>query len=111
MSTEQTSTPEQDPQATGQRQVTVAVPEDRVEQFQAFYERFLAHSERGHRHGGGRSGPQGRGGRGSNRRRHIRKAMFHLAMAEHDSGERHGRCAHRRAQDDQASTTVPTATL
>ena len=38
------------------KQVTVAVPEDRVPEFYAFYGRFLAHAGRGRRRG-----PHGRG--------------------------------------------------
>lgn len=110
MSTEQTPTPEQDPQTTGQREITVLVPEDRVEQFQAFYERFLAVSERRHHRGGGRPAARGRGRRGGYRRHHIRRAMFHLAMAEHGpgSGERH--CRGRRAEEP-APDPAPAATL
>jgi hypothetical protein len=110
MSTEQTSTPEQDPQPTGLREITVSVPEDRVEQFEAFYKRFLAISEGKDRHGDERRGPRGRGRRGGYRRHHIRRAMFHLAMAEHGPGERHGRCGRRQAEDE-GSTPAPTATL
>jgi hypothetical protein len=104
MSTEQTSTPQHDP-AAPKRQITVDVPEDRVEQFQAFYERFLAISER---RAGGR--PHGRGRHGGHRRHHIRRAMYHLAMAEHGPGPRHGRCGRRQAEDAQATTgTIETA--
>jgi hypothetical protein len=107
MSTEQTPTPEQDPQPTGQRSITVTVPEDRVEQFQAFYERFLAISERRARHGSKR-----RGRRGGYRRHHVRRAMFHLAMAEQGPGRRHGRCGRRQAETDAITpATEPTATL
>ena len=71
------------------RTVTVEVPEDRVEQFQALAERFL--SSEGFRRGRGhRRGPGGR------RARHLRRAMYHLAMAQH-SGEEGGHgCARRR---------------
>ena len=110
MSTEKTPTPEQDPQPTGQRQITVSVPEDRVEQFNAFYERFLAISERKRRHGGAGHGPRGRGRRGGYRRHHIRRAMFHLAMAEHGPGPREGRCGRRQAEE-QGESPAPTTAL
>lgn len=110
MSTEQKPTPEQDPQPTGKREITVSVPEDRVEQFQAFYERFLAISERKRRHGAEGRGPRGRGHRGGHRRHHVRRAMYHLAMAEHGPGSDRGRCGHRQAED-QSSTSVPAAEL
>ena len=110
MSTEQTPTPEQDPQPTALRQITVSVPEDRVEQFEAFYQRFLAISERGETRGERGRGPRGRGRRGGYRRHHIRRAMFHLAMAEHGPGDRHGRCGRGQAEDE-GSTPAATATL
>ncbi len=107
MSTEQTPTPEQDPQPSRQREITVSVPEDRVEQFEALFERFLTASPRRGRHGGkGR----GRGRRGGYRRHHVRRAMFHLAMAERGPGSRHGRCGRRHAEDESA-TPVPATTL
>ncbi len=108
MSTEQTPTPEQDPQPTGQREITVSVPEDRVEQFEAFFERFLAGPSHRGRHGGKGRGRKGRGRRGGYRRHHVRRAMFHLAMAEHGPGSRHGRCGR---QHDEDATPEPTATL
>jgi hypothetical protein len=105
MSTEKTSTPQQDTQATEKRQITVEVPEDRVEQFQALYERFLAAGEYGRRgHGRGRHGGQ--------RRRHIRRAMYHLAMAEHGSGPEHGSCGRRRgAEDTSAAESTQTVQI
>ncbi len=107
MSTEKTSTSQQDTQAIEKRQITVEIPEDRVEQFQALYERFLAAGEYGRR--GHRRGPRGRqGGRGGPRRHHIRRAMYHLAMAEHGSGREHGRCGRRRgAEDTPAADSAP----
>jgi len=107
MSVEKTSTPQQDTQATEKRQVTVEVPEDRVEQFQALYERFLAAGEygrRGHR--------RRRGRHGGHRRHHIRRAMYHLAMAEHGSGPEHGRCGRRRgAESSSAAESTPTVQI
>lgn len=109
MSTERTPTPEQDPQPTGQRQITVAVPEDRVEQFQAFYERFLARSGGRRAEGEEGRGPRGPGRRGGYRRHHVRRAMYHLAMAEHGPDSQHPRCGRRHAEDE--SPTPPAATL
>ncbi len=110
MSTEQTPTPEgQTSPPVRQREITVSVPEDRVEQFQAFYERFLAIAERKGRHGHGR-GPSGRGARGGYRRRHIRRAMFHLAMAEHGPGA--GHCGRGRGPaQDETTTQAPATSL
>jgi hypothetical protein len=53
---EETPTPTQDKQ---DKEITVAVPEDRVAEFYAFYSRFLA-------------GRRGRRGRGPGRHRHHR---------------------------------------
>ena len=113
MSDEQTPTPEvpeDSSQPTGLREITVSVPEDRVEQFQAFYERFLALTTRQGRHGRHGQGRAGRGRRGGSRRRHIRRAMFHLAMAESGTGSR--RCAPgRRPAEEQATTQAPATSL
>jgi hypothetical protein len=86
---------------TEAREITVSVPEDRVEQFNRFVERFLSAGERGPRSGRGRGGHRGPGGhrgtggpRGGRRARHIRKAMYHLAMAEH-AHEGRGGCRGR----------------
>ena len=66
-----------DPTTTTQdKQVTVAVPEDRVPQFYAFYAHFLAAGEHGRRGPRGRRGPGGRGPGG------------------------HGRCGHRHPEDE-----------
>ena len=106
MSVQRTSTPQQDTQATEKRQITVEVPEDRVEQFQALYERFLAAGEYGRGHG------RGRGRRGDRHRHHIRRAMYHLAMAEHGSGPEHGRCGRRREPEDtSAAESAPTVQI
>lgn len=110
MSTEQTPTPEQNPQTAGQREITVLVPEDRLEHFQAFYERFLAISERRHRPGAGRRGAGGRGRRGGYRRHHIRRAMFHLAMAEQGPGSRQHHCRGGLGEE-RTSDRPPAATL
>ena len=105
MSIEKTSTPDQDTQATETRQITVAVPEDRVQQFQALYERFLTAGEYGRRR-------HGRGRHGDHRRHHIRRAMYHLAMAEHGSGPEHGNCRRRRgAEDSSAAESTPTVQI
>ncbi len=113
MSSEQTQTPPQDPQPAPQREITVSVPEDRVEQFEALYERFLSFARKGQGAGEAR-GPRGRGRRRGYRRHHIRRAMFHLAMAEHGPGSGpgsgHGRCG-RRQTEDESPAPAPTATL
>ena len=107
MSAEETSTPQQDTEATEKRQITVEVPEDRVEQFQALYERFLAAGEYGRR---GRGRDHGR--RAGHRRHHLRRAMYHLAMAEHGSGAEHGRCGRRGgAEDTSAAESTPTVQI
>ncbi len=59
------------------RQVTVEVPADRIEQFQAFVQWFLA-------------GPQGRRGRGRGHRPHRAHG--------HGGGHHHGGCAGRRGE-------------
>ncbi len=106
-STEQTPTPQQ---PSDQRELTVSVPEDRVEQFHTFYERFLASSKRRERPSDVGRGSRGRGGRGGHRRRHIRRAMFHLAMAEQGLRASHGRCAGRRAEGE-STAPAPARTL
>jgi len=107
MSVEETSTPQQDTPATEKRQVTVEVPEDRVEQFQALYERFLAAGEYGRRGQGRR-----RGRHAGHRRHHIRRAMYHLAMAEQGSGPERGRCGRRRrAEHTSAADSTPTVQI
>lgn len=106
MSPQDTPTPEQDPRPQSQRQITVSVPEDRVEQFEAFYERFKAMAEHGGRHGRG-PGRRGRGRRGAHRRHHIRAAMFHLAMAEHAPGPHGGPCGHHHHHGDDADDATP----
>ena len=63
------------------KQITVDVPEDRVEEFHAFFERFLA-------------GPSGRGRRG----RHGRHGHGH--HGRHGHGQ-HGRGCGRRREDAQ----------
>ena len=71
-----------DTPTTQDKQVTVAVPEDRVAEFYAFYGRFLAAgswSRRGRR-GGHRSGPH-----------------------------HHGRCGHRHEEGHDVTERRPTA--
>ena len=69
---------------TQDKQVTIAVPADRVPEFYAFFARFLAAGEFG---GRGRRGRRGPGGRGHGEHRH--------------GG--HGRCGNRT--DEQATET------
>jgi hypothetical protein len=66
---EETPTPTQD---TQDKQITVAVPEDRVAEFYAFYSRFLA----------GRRGRRGRGPGRHSHGRHGRRCGEHHPPAE-----------------------------
>ena len=93
------------------REITVPVPEDRVEQFNRFVERFLSAGEHGPRSGRGPRGHRGPGSgrgpggpRGGRRARHIRKAMYHLAMAEHAPEAGRGRCRGHRAEGVRTET-------
>jgi hypothetical protein len=75
---EETPTPTQD---TQDKEITVAVPEDRVAEFYAFYARFL-------------EGRRGRRGRGHGRHRHHRHegrgCREHRTPAENDATETTG---------------------
>lgn len=71
-------TPKQD------KQITVAVPEDRVPEFYAFYGRFLAAEQYGRR--GRRGGPRGHGPGG------------------------HGRCGHRHEERTRETEPATEAT-
>ncbi len=105
------------------REITVSVPEDRVEQFQAFVERFLSGEGRHRRRRGGPRGyrgPSGPGahrhgpghGRGGDRReRHLRRALFHLVMAQSGPEKDAGRCGHRAEGPEQRVDPASPATL
>ncbi len=73
-----------DPQT---RQVTVEVPADRIEQFQAFVQWFLA-------------GPQGRRGRGRG------PGRPHRAHGHGHGGGRHGGCGEGRGRGEGRSEPV-----
>jgi diadenosine tetraphosphate (Ap4A) HIT family hydrolase len=71
------------------KQITVDVPEERVDEFNAFVERFLAGP--GGRRRGGRHGRHGRG-------RHV-----HVHVHTHGQGQGHGRgCGRRGERAEQA---------
>jgi len=95
MTSESTSNP------TATRTVTVEVPEDRVEQFHAFVQRFLS-SEGPWR---GRQGPRGRRP-GPRRARHLRRAMYHLAMAQHSGEHRSHRCGRPHGHESESAETT-----